>query len=200
MEREQFQLKKVTLLNGGGLQVAFTITIVDDNGDVSSYSDNRKSANIRRHPLIDHHASKLKRHILHGAGHLSAIESFEKSITQKPQRDKFKSAKDRMIAAEEDKLTVTSVSFSGEDHLFGVKASGTYKSFQGQGVSLTTPRIVFSQDAIGIENEVEAICDDLADECFDYLFEGKKWQAELDFTPEQKESPTAKKKPQLAKA
>lgn len=178
--KEDFKLKKAKLHRDGGLEVDYVCTYKDDEGEVHGETVNIKKKD-RRHPDLDAVADELKQHLLHGQGHLSVVYAFEKMLSTKALKDSFAYVKEALLQAQFEKTKVTTVSLSGEDHQFGVIISGSYKSFQGQSVALNTPRIVFSQDGIGIEKQVEDIIERLTGEVYDFIFDVKKWQSELDF-------------------
>lgn len=194
-KKENFTLKKAKLLKGGGMEIHYASIFTEDGDDQVHGETVSITKHDRRHPDVDEAAGKLKKHLLHGAGHLSVVNNYIKKLSP-PDKKSFEASKKKLLEVEFENTAVTTVSYSGADHMFGVIISGSYKSFQGSKVALNTPRIVFSQDAIGIEKEVEELCEALSDECYEFLFNSKQWQPEIDFNAP-KDLPPAKHQARL---
>lgn len=71
-----------------------------------------------------------------------------------------------------DSVTVTGFSVSGEDSSRGVVVTGTIET-KGKTIAINSPRVVFNQDVMGFEAQLESAIDECESEVRQYLTEGK---------------------------
>jgi len=74
---------------------------------------------------------------------------------------------------------ITAVEIDGKGDLKGVVIKGKVKTFQNQMKAIKTPKIVFSEDIIGIETDLAGQCELLEQEIKNYLYNNKKGEDDL---------------------
>ena len=77
-----------------------------------------------------------------------------------------------------NKTTVTGVHLSGQDQNRGVIITGKIQCENGSSNAVNSPRLRFSSEVFGFEEELESEIDHIEDELYLYLHENKKAQLE----------------------
>lgn len=170
-----FQLSKVKVISGGGLDVHFK---VEETCGAEVYRETyHLSSSKDIHPDLQKLFDQLKP-IMARVYHLS----FFRSLMETPE---FKATKKQQEIAEEAfskviaKLNVTGVALSGKDNNVGVVLTGTFTADSNQKMAINSHRMKFSDSRYGFEEEMESIIGDIESEVYAFLFKGKKAQLEL---------------------
>lgn len=174
-----FQLSKVKVIPGGGLDVHFE---VEETCGAEVYRETyHLSSSKEIHPDLKKLFDRLKP-IMARVYHLS----FFRSLMETPE---FKATKKQHELAEEAfkevlaKLDVTGISLSGKDSNVGVVLTGVFTADSNQKMAINSHRMKFSDERYGFEEEMESIIGNIESEVYAFLFKGKKAQLEL-FTDE----------------
>ena len=181
---EDFTLKKATI-NNDGLECSFVENrIIDKSPQVIAH---KIKANYIPHPELIRLRDKLKEFLVKAYHMDRGYEHAINGLTGKKLKDAEDSYLDLLL-----KIEVTGVSIGGEEQLRGAVISGKVESNNGAKCAMNTPRIVFSSEKLGYEQDVEIEVGLIAAEVYRYIFEGKKAQAELFDAPEEKETKVRK--------
>ena len=78
-----------------------------------------------------------------------------------------------------EQYDVRGVSWSGSGNRSGVIITSVFKTALGLKTAVNTPRLILGQECFGLEEELERICDEIKDQVYAYLFEGKQAQLSL---------------------
>lgn len=170
-----FNLCKVKVVSGGGLDVTFE---VEEVIGAEVYRENYHLASSKEiHPDLQKLFDRLKP-IMARVYHLS----FFRSLLKTPD---FKATKKQKELAEEAfkeviaKLTVTGVALSGKDDNVGVILTGTFTADSNQKMAINSHRMKFSNTRYGFEEEMEEIIGEIEREVYAFLFKNKKAQLTL---------------------
>lgn len=170
-----FQLSKVKVISGGGLDVHFE---TEETCGAEVYRETyHLSSSKEIHPDLKKLLDRLKP-IMARVYHLS----FFRSLMETPE---FKATKKQQELAEEAfkevlaKLDVTGISLSGKDSNVGVVLTGVFTADSNQKMAINSHRMKFSDTRYGFEEEMESIIGDIESEVYAFLFKGKKAQLEL---------------------
>lgn len=79
-----------------------------------------------------------------------------------------------------ERMNVNGLTFLGEGETLGVTITGSIKTPTSGSIGLAVPKITFSKEELGIEEDVEAICEKITDEVYNYLILRKKEQASVE--------------------
>ena len=172
---EAFQLSKVKVISGGGLDVHFE---VEETCGAEVYRETyHLSSSKEIHPDLKKLFDQLKP-IMARVYHLS----FFRSLMETPE---FKATKKQQELAEEAfseviaRLKVTGVALSGKDNNVGVVLTGTFTADSNQKMTINSHRMKFSDERYGFEEEMEDIVSKIESEVYQFLFKNKKQQMEL---------------------
>ena len=170
-----FNLCKVKVVSGGGLDVTFE---VEEAIGAEVYRENYHLASSKEiHPDLQKLFDRLKP-IMARVYHLS----FFRSLLETPD---FKATKKQKELAEEAfkeviaKLNVTGVALSGKDDNVGVILTGTFTADSNQKMAINSHRMKFSDTRYGFEEEMEEIIGEIESEVYAFLFKNKKAQLTL---------------------
>jgi len=166
---ERFKLKKVILLDGGGVSATFHEKYTAKKEEY--WIEKTIKSTIPRHPDLDKVIKQLSIHVasLYGVGGL--INAKEETALSKEQR--------KALKIYTESINITSVTFTGEEDTFGATISATKEVFTDKSIKLTTPTIVFSEEQYAKSLDVGGICITLIDEVYEYLFKHKYAQLDL---------------------
>lgn len=168
---DDFTLKKAVIKDNSVVAEFEENRIIDDQAKVIQH---RIEADYHPHPDLIEYRNKLREFLMKAysmdKGHEMAIKYLK--------GEQKKIAEESLIELY-DILEVTGVSISGDDQLKGVVISGKIKSFNGAKCAMNTPRIVYSSEKLGYEQDVESIVELITREVYKYIFEGKKAQQDL---------------------
>lgn len=78
-----------------------------------------------------------------------------------------------------DYCNVNGLTFVGEGDTAGVQITGSIKVPKGGSTGLAVPKITFSKDTLGYENDVEELCEKVKIEVYAYRYQHKKAQLDL---------------------
>lgn len=170
-----FNLSKVKVISGGGLDVTFE---VEEAIGAEIYRENYHLASSKEiHPDLQKLFNQLKP-IMARVYHLS----FFRTLLDTPD---FKATKKQREIAETafseimNKITVTGVSLSGKDDNVGVVITGTFTADSNQKMAINSHRMKFNDERYGFEEELEEIIGDIEREVYAFLFKNKKAQLTL---------------------
>lgn len=128
------------------------------------------------HPTLLGCFDKLKPYFAEYFGY-THFESVVKENLFGAKKEQLKMAEE-VTSAFMSEIKVTGISYPGSNR-DGVIITGTYK-----GCAMNTKKMYFSNENHG--KDLEVICDELDDEVFEYMFNGKK--AQLDMFDEESDS------------
>lgn len=181
MEKKNFNLSKVKLLPKGGLTAEYQLT--ENVGGELSVTDYKATYTRDVHPDMSGAFQDLRIIVARVFG-MTSFLSFMAS--EKLPKDKIENAKK---FAEElmDRIDVRGISLSGSDDDPAVIITSVYEVENGQKSAMNTPRLRMANISFGFEEELETIIEQIKEEVFAYLFEGK--QAQLSLFGEKKDDP-----------
>lgn len=183
MEKKNFNLSKVKLLPKGGLTAEYQLT--ENVGGELSVTD-YKATYTRDVHLDMKEAFQDLRSVVARVFGMTSFLSFMAS--EKLPKDKIEKA--RQFADElKEKIDVRGISLSGSDDDPAVIITSVYEVENGQKSAMNTPRLRMGNISFGFEEELETIIEQIKDEVFAYLFDGK--QAQLSLFGEKKDDPDA---------
>ena len=172
---KSFNLSKVKVISGGGLDVTFQ---VEEVIGAEVYLENYHLASSKEiHPDLKKLFDSLKP-IMARIYNLS----FFRSLLKTPD---FKATKKQKDLAEEafseimNRITITGVSLSGKDDNVGVILTGTFTADSNQKMAINSHRMKFSDSRYGFEEEMEEIIGEIEREVYAFLFKNKKAQLTL---------------------
>ena len=170
-----FNLCKVKVVSGGGLDVTFE---VEEAIGAEVYRENYHLASSKEiHPDLKKLFDSMKPIMARIYG-----LSFFRSLLETPD---FKATKKQKDLAEEafsevmNKITITGVSLSGKDDNVGVVITGTFTEDSNQKMAINSIRMKFSDERYGFEEEMEGIIGEIEREVYAFLFKNKKAQLTL---------------------
>jgi hypothetical protein len=175
--KESFDLQKIKLLKGGGVHSVSKLTVKTD-GSFHEIDRDEKTP-IVPHPELVDPIRNLKEKLLISCNYLGI-----KTIIDS---EEFKASKEQKAAAQKhfdiikDKTTVTGIHVSGKDKNRGVIISGVIKAENASNIAINSPRLRFESEVYGFEQELHMECDLIEDETYEYLFNGKKQQMDINF-------------------
>lgn len=181
MEKKNFNLSKVKLLPKGGLTAEYQLT--ENVGGELSVTDYKATYTRDVHPDMSGAFQDLRIIVARVFG-MTSFLSFMAS--EKLPKDKIENAKK---FAEElmDRIDVRGISLSGSDDDPAVIITSVYEVENGQKSAMNTPRIRMANISFGFEEQLDTIIEQIKEEVFAYLFEGK--QAQLSLFGEKKNDP-----------
>jgi len=171
----QFSLSKVKMLKDIGLEVHFEVNEVINEQSYTNEHHYKSAKEV--HPDLKALFVRLvpiMGRIYNITSFLSMIDVKDFKATEKQKQYSQEFAKEALKAIE-----VRGVSFSGQDDNVGVVLSGVFTVSNNQKTALNSPRLKFSSETFGFEEELEEIVGDIEREVYAFLFKGKKADLEL---------------------
>lgn len=188
IKRDSFELEKAKLLKNGGVHSETKLTVVGDN---STEVITRKEDTPRvPHPDLEDPIRNLKERLLISCGFINM-----RTIVIAKE---FKATKEQIKAVEKylsilmNKTTVTGIHVSGKDKNRGVIISGVITAENSRNIAINSPRMTFSSHVFGFEEDLEAAVEEIQNETYAYLFQGKKAQLDA-FSQDQQQGKDEKK-------
>lgn len=169
--KENFNLSKVKLQKDGGLTAEYQLTeVVGDDACVTDY----QVTNTRLpHPDLVELFKQLRGIVARVFGVTAIVEHLESE--KYPAMSGVQKFLDGII----EQYDVRGVSWSGSGNRAGVIISSVFKTALGLKTAVNTPRLILGQECFGLEEELERICEEIKDQVYAYLFEGKQAQLSL---------------------
>ena len=169
-KRENFALAKAKIVNGG-LETAYKLTeIVGDDPCVTEY----QILNTRLpHPDLMELFNQLRGIVARVFGVTAIVEHLES------EKYPAMSGVEQFLQTIIEQYEVRGLSWSGSGNKTGVVITSVYKTPLGTKTAINTPRLVIGQSCFGLEEELERICDEIKEQVYQYLFEGKQAQLSL---------------------
>lgn len=169
--RTDFELKSCKI-SEEGVKVSFIEKRVV-KGHTETFS-HEMDGDVIPHPDLIQARDAMKEYLMRS---LNRYSVYEEAI-------KYLKGEQRQIVVDAfldlcNETKVTGISISGQDHLVGVIIKGKEKNQMGGYSAMNSPRIVFSSDKLGYEEDVQNQLDIIENEIFAYLFGGKKAQKDL---------------------
>lgn len=184
--REQFKMKKVSILKGGAINYKAVLTMQDGGTQIAVDREDTVPiipAESLTQPIYD-----LVEQWLIACNHMgirTLVNSFEFHATKK-QKD----AIEKYIDLLKTKTTVYQISVSGQDKNEGVIITGKMTADNNAVITSNTPRIKYTSKIFGWEEDLEAIVILIEDELYEYLYSGRKLHIEA-FDPEEQKGEKA---------
>jgi len=169
---KNFTLSKVKIVKDGGLDVHFEVTeVINEESYINKYHvESAKDI----HPDLRGCFKELipiVGRIFNVTSFLTMIEADEFKATTNQEKASRSFAKELL-----DKIEVRGISLSGNDDNVAVIITSVLEVLKGQKVAINSPRIKFSNDNYGFEEELEDIILRIEQETYQFLFKGKKAQ------------------------
>lgn len=172
---KQFALSKVKMLKDGGIDVHYEVT---ENVGSESYTNKYHVESAKDvHPDLRNLFNELRTimgRVFNITSFLSMVESEEFKATKK-QNETARNFADECLG----NIEVRGISLSGEGDNLGCVLTGLFTTGNNQKTAINSPRIKFSVESFGFEEELETIISDVENEVYAFLFKGKKAQLEL---------------------
>ena len=173
--RENFSLRDLKLLKGGGIE---SVTIIETNIDGAFMEIKRKQETpVVPHPDLEKLVRGLKETLLISCRFMG-INAVMKKPGFNPRKDQ-KDAVQKMQDILLEKTTVTAIHVSGQEQNEGVIISGKIQAENGSNIAINSPRMRFSSAVYGFEEQLEGEVALIEGELFKYLQEDKKAQLEI---------------------
>ena len=172
---QQFALSKVKTLKDGGLDVHYEVTEVVGNESYTNKYHVESAKDI--HPdlrILFDRLRPIMGRIFNITSFLSMVETDEFKATKK-QSETARNFADECLK----NIEVRGVSLSGNDDNLGCVLTGLFTVSNNQKTAINSPRLKFSTETFGFEEELETIISDIENEVYAFLFKGKKAQLEL---------------------
>jgi hypothetical protein len=144
MQRSDFELKKIELLDNGGTKMISRVTF---NDQTVNHADPNVKNTTEPHDDLVLPIRSLKKYL-------------QKVVLLSP--------------GFEDRIKATGIALSGKDESVGVIITGKYETPSGKIVAINSDRIALEGTAYGFEEEMSVILDTIADECYLYTYERKQ--------------------------
>lgn len=178
---ERFSLIKCKLLANEALDVHFEYEEVAASANY--VQKEHVESPVIPHPDLTTKLQALKPHVAKVYGfafirELVSSEDFKATDAQLNYSEKF-------YQTLVEKIRVTGIALSGKEDAKGCIITAVMKSQTNSSMAINTHRISFKSTTYGFEDDLKVICDDIENEVFRYLFEGK--QAQLSLFPEGEE-------------
>lgn len=167
--RTNFSLSSVKVAKNGGLNLSYDFREVV--GDETYQDKEAKESSKIPHPDLTNLLKSLVPTVATVFGYYRMKASVEKT---NPKVD----LKDSLNELLSD-INVTGIHLSGNNENAGMIISATFKTQGNQKVAINTHRIRFTDKVYGFEEDLEDVVENIEEECFKYLFEGKKAQLQL---------------------
>lgn len=169
--KKNFSLTKVKLLPNGGLEAEYQITEVV--GDEPSISDCKTVCTRDVHPDLKQLFAELRAIVAQTFGFFGFLPLLDGA------GNGLKEKGAEFAQAMADKIDVRGVSWSGAGDKAGVVLSSVYEVFNGLKTAINTPRIKLGQESFGFEEDLEDLTEQIKDEVYAFLYEGKQAQLSL---------------------
>jgi hypothetical protein len=170
--KENFKLQKVKLLNNGGLSIQYEIVV--KSGSETFYDGETVNSARTPHPDLTAALKRLKTVLMKVYGFDYALQL--EYLSKKALED-IKEAFQKI----ENSITVTGIAISGKDEFRGIITMGVFETEFRNKVAINTHRIIFDGNKYGLEELLNDCADTIENECYLYLFEGKRAQLEIPF-------------------
>lgn len=167
--RDYFELKKISLPSSGGVYLEYKYHI--SQRDEFHEIDDKLQSSVEAHPDLQAKMRSLKDFHME----VGRLKTFYKVINQ----ERFKSSDEQRTIADAalDELKryirINKLSISGKDENKGCVITGVVEAETGQGMAFNTHRIQFKGEVYGWEQKLKDIVEDLENEAYEYLFNGK---------------------------
>lgn len=152
MNEKKFNLTKVKLDPKGGLLAEYEITTIA--GDEPTTINRKETCTREVHPDLSGLFKSLREVVRAVFGMTESTETAER-------------------------VEVRGLSWSGSEANEGVIITSVFECVNGSKTCINTPRIKLAQDSFGFEEDLKAICEDVKNEVYAYLFDGKQAQLSL---------------------
>jgi len=169
MPREDFRLTKFKLTKDG-------VTITHHVNGITP-ADITAVCEAKPHPDFVEAVDKLKLYFATRLGLLEGWDFAREHLKKNPNYlQKAIEGHKRAI----DRMNVGGFQFQGSGDTFGVSFTGSIGVPIKGSTGLTVPKITFSDDALGYEDEVCELCEEITDEVYNYLILRKKAQTDVE--------------------
>ena len=170
-----FRLSKVKTLKDGGLDVHYEVTETIGSESYTNKYHIESAKDI--HPDLRNLFEQLRPimgRIFNVTSFLTLMDTDEMKANQRQKAVATEFAREML-----GNIEVRGISLSGSDDNVGVVLSGTFTVSNNQKTAINSPRLKFSTETFGFEEELENIIADIETEVYAFLFKGKKAQLEL---------------------
>lgn len=140
------------------------------------------------HPELKEKMDQLQLYMAQILGLLDGWDYSRANIKFKDSEEALKGAKSGHDEAV-SRCSIGGLVFLGEGETMGVKITGSIKTPKAGSVGLSTPKITFESEKLGVEEEVAEICEEIKKEVYAYRFQGKKHQTDIETEIAKQENP-----------
>jgi hypothetical protein len=182
--RNAVELSSAKRSNDGVIKTVFSVSR-KEGGDTFVDKQTNESAQFP-HPDLMEAFDDLKPILHHSWGKNDIITILDNMPADtKESVKKIRSFVNEGIKEDLQKITITGIHVSGLDANKGCIITGTYESKNGVKVAMNSPRIKFTDTSMGrFSEDIEKVHDAIEEECYEYVFNGKKAQLSIDFDGE----------------
>ena len=163
-----FRLSKVKTLKDGGLDVHYEVTETIGSESYTNKYHIESAKDI--HPDLRNLFEQLRPimgRIFNVTSFLTLMDTDEMKANQRQKAVATEFAREML-----DNIEVRGISLSGSDDNVGVVLSGTFTVSNNQKTAINSPRLKFSTETFGFEEELENIIADIETEVYAFLFKG----------------------------
>jgi len=175
---QNFTLESVKKQKNGGLSISYEVN-ESIGEEIYNDKDTKESARIP-HPDL----TNLLKDLIPSVAQVFGYTQLRGAVKSNAKIEADLEEKYQDLIS---KLDVTGISISGTGNNKGIIITATMKAESNQKMAMNTHRIRFNESRYGFESDLENVVEDIQNECYDYLFNGKKAQLELFDAPEPKE-------------
>jgi hypothetical protein len=173
--RENFTLRKVKRMKGGGIAATYQL-----NGKVDGemiIKDMTEKTPVLQHPDLDKPFELLVEMLLKSSRYfdfMAIINSKEFKATAE-QKTSWESYMEEVA----ENVTINGITITGEGENQAVMIMSTLMADNMQVIAVNSPRIKLEEDLYSFEMELQELKDTIEREVYSYLFENKKAQLEM---------------------
>lgn len=186
MNRSQFRLKSLSL-DKGTVKYSAIVSIVAGS-DTFEKEITAKETRFPHPDLTDKFEGFLRIAAVKAMGFNVAYDAIQShdNLTEheeecmKALRLVFEQVKDMAI----ENTRIVKITYNGQGDTSGIVLEGKYKPYLGKEVNFKTPSITLSASLYGIEDVLKEVTETIVDEAYEYIFEDKISQTEIDFSDE----------------
>lgn len=177
MKRKNFKLKKVKLLKGDGLEAHWISA--ETEGAETFNSENLKKSTKDIHPDLTTKIRSLDEIVMAIRGYNDFKLVLESSMFG--ANGAQKAAIEKTLHSIKERVDVSGISINGDDEKKKVSITFKFEEDSKQVVGSSTHAIYLSQEKYGYEEDLQNIVEEIEDEVYAYLFEGKRSQQQIQF-------------------
>jgi len=186
---KNFVLKKVKV-NDEKVSIDYSETIINKAGNKEVFERTCQSETCVPHEDLINAIGKLKEFHMRS---LRYFEFYEMALNNANTPVQKQKVTDMFLDLRND-VTVSGISLSGTGDFKSVVITGKIKNQMNGQTALNAPKITLKGEFLGYEDNVNAICNTIGEECYDYIYNNKKANKDL-FDTEENDASAKKTSP-----